>query len=117
MKNILLCGLLVCCFAEGAPRTGEQIYTAACVTCHATGVANAPKVHDQAAWQARYDAALAKVKETSPNLATKDENDAVLTYLVSIVKHGLNAMPAGGMCTDCTDEEYKAAIEYMRSKQ
>ena len=33
-------------FGEG--RKGEQVYTASCATCHATGVANAPKAHDSA---------------------------------------------------------------------
>lgn len=29
------------------------------------------------------------------------------------VHNGLNAMPAKGMCMDCTDTEYKALIEFM----
>jgi hypothetical protein len=33
--------------------------------------------------------------------------------LVATVKTGKNAMPPGGMCTDCTDDDYKNAIEYM----
>ena len=43
-------------------RTGEQVYTAQCSTCHATGLANSPKFGDQAAWAPRiktgYDALL-----------------------------------------------------------
>ena len=31
----------------------------------------------------------------------------------AICKNGLNAMPPKGMCFDCTDDEYKALIEYM----
>ena len=38
--------------APGA-RTGEQVYTAICTTCHATGAAGSPKVGDNAAWAAR----------------------------------------------------------------
>jgi len=36
-----------------APRvlkTGEQVYTSVCMSCHATGVADAPKLGDAAAW-------------------------------------------------------------------
>ncbi len=40
----------------------------------------------------------------------------VSTALVATVKTGKGAMPPGGMCIDCTDEDYKKVIEYM-SKQ
>lgn len=72
---------------------GEAIYNKACHVCHSMGVAGAPKVHDAAAWEPR----LAKG----------------LDALVGSVKTGLNAMPPGGMCTDCTDDDYKKAIEFM----
>ena len=29
------------------------------------------------------------------------------------VKYGLNAMPAMGLCADCTDEELRAVVQYM----
>ncbi|MDO6621160.1 MULTISPECIES: c-type cytochrome [unclassified Shewanella] len=72
---------------------GEAVYNKACTVCHSMGVAGAPKTHDAAAWEPR----LAKG----------------LDALVATVKTGLNAMPPGGMCTDCTDEDYKNAIEFM----
>ncbi len=34
----------------------------------------------------------------------------------TLVKHaieGFNAMPPKGMCMDCSDDEIKAAVEYM----
>ena len=71
----------------------EEKYQRACHVCHATGVANAPKVHDPEAWKPRLDKGM----------------DA----LVESIKNGLNAMPPGGMCADCTDEDYKALIKYM----
>ena len=70
-------------------------YQQACQVCHATGVANAPKVHDAEAWKPRLDKGM----------------DALL----SSIKNGLNAMPPGGMCSDCSDEDYKALIKYMSS--
>ena len=36
-----------------ALRTGEQVYSAQCTACHATGAAGAPKVGDTAAWAPR----------------------------------------------------------------
>ena len=74
---------------------GQAVYDKACHVCHSMGVAGAPKVHT-AEWEPR----IAKGMDA----------------LVNSVKSGLNAMPPGGMCTDCTDEDYKAAIEFMASK-
>ncbi|MBV7316405.1 cytochrome c5 family protein [Shewanella sp. NIFS-20-20] len=72
---------------------GEAVYNKACQVCHSMGVAGAPKSHDVAAWEPR----LAQGMDT----------------LIATVKTGKGAMPPGGMCTDCTDEDYKNAIEYM----
>ncbi len=68
-------------------------YNKSCSVCHATGAANAPKTGDAAAWEPR----MAKGMDV----------------LVQSVQNGLNAMPPKGMCYDCSDEDYKALIEYM----
>ena len=39
--------------ADSAEKTPQQLYTGACLACHSSGVAGAPKVGDAAAWQAR----------------------------------------------------------------
>jgi cytochrome c5 len=48
--------------AAAGPRSGQEVYTAACSACHAAGLAGAPKFGDAAAWAARlqtgYDALL-----------------------------------------------------------
>ncbi|MEZ4752857.1 MAG: c-type cytochrome [Bdellovibrionota bacterium] len=80
-------------YAEG--RDGKTVYTAHCTTCHSIGVANAPKTHDEAAWEAK--------------------GKTVDQFLESAIK-GLNAMPPKGACGDCTDDELKAAIEFMIKK-
>lgn len=72
---------------------GEAVYNKACQVCHSMGVAGAPKAHDVPAWKPRLDMGL----------------DA----LVETVKAGKGAMPPGGMCTDCSDEDLKKAIEFM----
>jgi len=71
----------------------EAKYNQACVFCHAQGVAGAPKTFDAAAWAPRLEKGM----------------DA----LVTSVTNGLNAMPKGGMCTDCSADDYKALITYM----
>ncbi|WP_426417168.1 c-type cytochrome [Aestuariirhabdus sp. LZHN29] len=72
---------------------GKAVYEKACQVCHAAGVAGAPVAHDAAAWSAR----------------TAQGMDAMLAS----VKAGKGAMPAGGMCGDCSDDDYKAAIDFM----
>ncbi|WP_076416811.1 cytochrome c5 family protein [Shewanella sp. UCD-KL12] len=79
--------------ASVSAQDGEAVYTKACQVCHSMGVAGAPKAHDAAAWEPRIAQGL----------------DA----LVSTVKTGKGAMPPGGMCTDCSDDDYKKAIEFM----
>ena len=71
---------------------GKALYDKACVTCHAAGVAGAPKLGDKAAW--------------APRIAKGDE--ALLKSSID----GLNAMPPRGAST-ATDDELKAAIAYM----
>ena len=76
-------------------RSGEEVYNAACLACHATGVANAPKLGDAAAWASR----LAKGMDT-------------------LYEVGLNGLPgttmiAKGGCMACSDEEVRAAVDYM----
>ncbi len=72
---------------------GQKVYQASCQACHVAGVAGAPKLGDKDAW--------------APRIAKG--NDA----LFSSVKNGLNAMPPKGTCMSCSDDELRAAIEYM----
>ncbi|MDM8348630.1 c-type cytochrome [Pseudomonas sp. sp1636] len=79
--------------AGGAARTADDIITKHCGACHVSGVLDAPKIGDSAAWQAR---------------ATNGV-DGLLANAIS----GLNAMPPKGTCNDCSDDELRAAIEKM----
>ncbi len=76
-----------------APKSGEDIYNGSCLACHATGAAGAPKLGDAAAW--------------APRIA------AGMDSLVANATNGLNAMPPKGLCMTCSDDELKAAVEYM----
>ena len=81
--------------AGGEPRSGEAVYQAACLACHGTGAAGAPKLGDAAAWADR----IAKGKD-------------------ALYASGATGVPGTGMmarggCMNCTDEEIHAAVDYM----
>lgn len=73
-------------------------YKRACVICHASGVAGAPRTGATGDWQTLIDS-------------------KGVDALVQSVRNGLNAMPPKGMCFDCSDEDYAALIEYMMNPQ
>lgn len=90
---IAAAGLFLMTSGIANAREAKELYDAKCSVCHAAGVANAPKLGDKAAW--------------TPLAATG------MDALLASVKQGKNAMPAMGTCTDCTDDEFKAVIQYM----
>ena len=78
------------------PMSGEQIFQSKCIACHGTGVAGAPKLGDAAAW--------------APRIAKGIDN------LLNNAVNGLNAMPPKGTCMNCSEDDLRAAIEYMVSQ-
>jgi len=80
---------------DAGPRGGEEVYTTYCSACHGSGAAGAPKVTDGAAWQAR--------------LKQRGSEEA----LWKSGWKGINAMPAKGMCMDCTEEEFASSVAFM----
>lgn len=72
---------------------GKAVYDKVCTVCHASGVANAPKLGDKAAW--------------APRIATG--RDA----LVASVIKGKGAMPPKGGAGDLKDDDVKAAVDYL----
>jgi cytochrome c5 len=82
--------------APAAARSGEAVYNTACMACHGTGAAGAPKLGDKAAW--------------SPRVAQGES---------TLHKHaleGFKGMPAKGGCADCSEADVKAAVGYLTSK-
>jgi cytochrome c5 len=87
--------------AAAAPQTaaagagagaGEALFKQTCATCHATGVAGAPKLGDKAAW--------------GPRIA-----QGIPTLVQNAIK-GKNAMPPKGG-SSASEAEIRAAVEYM----
>lgn len=81
--------------AGGAARSGADVVAKFCNACHGTGLLDAPKNHDTAAWKVRADA------------------KGGLDGLVKSAIAGLNAMPPKGTCSDCSDDELRVAIQEM----
>lgn len=79
--------------AAAGPKSGKDVYTGFCTTCHGAGVMGAPKYGTAADWAPR---------------VTKGK-DTLYTHAIS----GFNAMPPKGMCAACSDDEIKAAVDYM----
>ena len=96
MKQFVVAGLFAT-MSLSAMATDQSVidhFNKACTICHGNpGIPAAPKAFDAEAWKPR----LAKG----------------IDALLHSVKNGFNAMPPGGMCTDCTDADYKALIKYM----
>jgi cytochrome c5 len=81
--------------AGAAERTGEQLYTAACVACHASGAAGAPKLGDAAAWKPRLALGLDGLLKSSiagkGAMPPKGGSDASDTELARAIVHMANA--------------------------
>ncbi|MCE8004669.1 MULTISPECIES: c-type cytochrome [Billgrantia] len=98
MKKVtaaLLAGSAALVFATVAQAEpdGEAIYNQACMACHMTGAAGAPIKGDADAWAERL------------------EQDMDTLYAHSI--EGIGAMPPKGGHANLSDEEVKAAVDFM----
>jgi len=77
---------------DNASKTPDQLYQGACLACHTTGAAGAPKIGDAAAWSERLGKGV----------------DALVASAIS----GIGAMPArGGSQFD--DEQIRSVVEYI----
>ena len=79
--------------ASGAEKSGKQVYETVCAACHASGVLNAPKFGDKAAW----GKLIAKGQQT----------------LTADAMKGVRQMPPRGGNPDLSDVEFARAIAYM----
>lgn len=99
VTSTLIAGVLLsvsgALYADDDP-DGQKIYQTSCQACHSTGAAGSPKLGDKAAW--------------APRIATGV--DAMLAVAIK----GKNAMPPKGACMSCSDDDLKAAIEYIVSQ-
>ena len=72
---------------------GKKVYESSCMSCHGTGVANAPKFGDKKAWTEHL------MHGTG--------------HLYDVALRGQGAMPPRGGNLTLSDAEVKAAVDYM----
>jgi len=77
---------------DTADKSPDQLYQSACLACHTTGAAGAPKIGDAAAWKTR----LGKGLEA----------------LISSAINGIGAMPPRGG-SQFSDDQIRATVEYI----
>ena len=76
---------------------GKSVYGKTCAMCHAAGVAGAPKPGDKADW--------------APRIA--QGKDILYKHAMEGFTGSKGVMPARGGSTTLTDDEVKAAVDYM----
>ncbi|HLU76661.1 MAG TPA: c-type cytochrome [Burkholderiales bacterium] len=79
--------------AAAGPVSGEAVFNQACAACHGTGVMGAPKIGDAAQWGGR----ISKGKDG----------------LYASALNGMGLMPPRGGNLALTDEQVKAAVDYI----
>ncbi len=77
--------------------SGPDVYNQACLACHATGAGGAPIVGDVGAWTARI----------------AQGNDVLYDHAINGFTGEVGVMLAKGGRTDLSDDEVKAAVDYM----
>lgn len=76
---------------------GQRVYDESCRSCHAEGIAGAPKTGDRAAWAERIARGMEALTQNSIEGFTGETG----------------TMPARGGDPSLSDDEVKAAVEYM----
>ncbi|MBC6429200.1 MAG: cytochrome c5 family protein [Cellvibrionales bacterium] len=82
--------------AAGEAREPQQIYDTYCMACHTTGAAGSPVLGDADAWAVRLEKGLDSLYQNAIN--------------------GIGAMPAKGLCMDCSEADIQATIDYILEK-
>jgi cytochrome c5 len=82
--------------ADSELKLGQEVYVQACVACHGSGLAGAPKLGDKDAWAPRIAQGIEKMIGSAIN--------------------GKGGMPPRGGQAGLSDEKIRAAVSYMVSK-
>lgn len=89
---LLVLGIVFAAHAEDT-RDPEALFNQHCFSCHGTGWEGAPVVGDDFAWEERREKGV----------------EGLLQNTVA----GFSGMPAKGGCSDCSEAELKAIVEWM----
>ncbi len=88
--GMLACALSIVAHTKDTVATYEKT----CAACHDSGALNAPKKGDKATWN-------------------KLKSQKGIDNLVKNTRQGLPQMPAMGLCRTCSDDDFRALIDYM----
>ena len=91
--SVHVAGAVAASASAAGPRSGSDIYNTNCVACHGAGVLGAPKKDDAAVWGPRLEKGFDTVWQNAIN--------------------GIGGMPPMGTCSNCSNDDIKAAIEFM----
>lgn len=80
--------------------SGPQVYNAACIVCHGSGIGGSPKIGDAAAWQER----------------VAQGNDTLYLHALEGYTGSTGFMPPKGGRLDLSDDEVRDAVDYMLSE-
>jgi cytochrome c5 len=80
---------------DTASKSPDQLYQGACLACHSTGAAGAPKIGDSGAWGSRIAKGL----------------DSLITSAIN----GVGAMPPRGG-SQYNDEQMRAVVEFIMAE-
>jgi len=78
--------------------TGEETYNKLCLSCHASGLSGAPKLGNAEDWGPR-------------------EAKGIDALVASTIAGVPPAMPARGLCFDCTDQQLRDTVAWMMEQQ
>jgi cytochrome c5 len=84
---------------EDTGNKGKKVYESACFMCHTAGVAGAPKLGDKQAWAPRISQGM----------------DILVEHAIQGFQGSAGLMPPRGGRSDLTDEDIRAAVDYMVS--
>jgi len=79
---------------------GEAVYQQACLACHMTGAANAPKTGDKEAWKERI----------------AQGNDVLYERAINGYQGAKGYMPPKGGRANLSDDDVKAAVDFIVSQ-
>lgn len=85
---------------EASDDAGKKVYGAVCSMCHASGAAGAPKFGDKADWGPRIAQGV----------------DTLYKHAIEGFTGAKGMMPARGGSTTLSDDDVKAAVNYMVDK-
>ena len=80
-----------------ATQTGPQVFNAACIACHGSGIGGAPTLADAANWAPRIEQGI----------------ETLRTHAIEGYTGSAGYMPPKGARLDFSDQEVNAAVDYL----